>query len=402
MVLAAHDFGAAAYECYTIAEQWDPRDRRWPYFRAVYLAQVDPQAAVSLFRRTIDLSSQELCVEPRFRLADTLLQLQQPEEARKYYAEVLDIRSDFLPAHLGMGKLLFSQGDWKGCLPYLERASKGPHTRKLACRLLSLAYSRLAAAAARNNGSSANPEVRIWKIRMVQAQHNAKTFPDDLPHPDSLLTEIEKYAVGRTYRMRHVDHLISLHRFREAAAILQDLLKQYPEDSWLHYCLGNALGRQKKIAEAKKAFKKALAIKPQMVQPHFMLGMTALLEAEEALRHGRDSRGASRHFREAETYFRKVVRLKRDHAPAYNRLGYCCLVQNKPSEGLDYARKALVCQPEDIGSRLLLADLLLRVGEDAQAFFQLSQTISRIPDLKDQAEPQLSLCLAVGRSLLWK
>jgi tetratricopeptide (TPR) repeat protein len=183
---------------------------------------------------------------------------------------------------------------------------------------------------------------------------------------------------------------------------LQDLVKQYPEDSWLHYCLGNALGQQKKIAEAKKAFQKALAIKPQMVQPHFQLGMSALLEAEEPLRLGKDCREASKHFREAETYFRKVVRLKPDHAPAYNRLAYCSLVQNKPSEGLDYARKALVCQPEDIGSRLLLADLLLRVGEDVQGFFQLNQTISRIPDLKDQAEPQLLLTLAVGRSLLWK
>jgi tetratricopeptide (TPR) repeat protein len=384
MLLHIHEFIPQAGYCYQMASQLDPKDRRWPYYQAIHLAKENPESAIPLLQRAIELSWDE-GIDPRLRLAETLLALNRTGEAEKFFRQVLRVQPYNQPAHLGMGKLCVARRDFKSSLPYLQSATAGPETRKHAYQLLGIVYSRL--------GS---------EKEAARAQQQAKHLPDDAPRFDKLLHELEKHAVGRQYRLRYVEHLLNLKRQREAALVLRDLVRKYPDDGRVHFWLGNVLGGQKKYDEARQAFQTALRKNPKMIRPLYGLGFIAMLEGEAAL-GGKDSaQAAFKKLSEAAGYFDKVTRLKPDHALAHYRLGYCYELQHKEAAALQAYRTALRCKPEDGRTHVKVAGLLLQRGRDAEALVHIQYAISYTPDLTADTRPLQMLARVVGRTLLWK
>jgi Flp pilus assembly protein TadD len=162
--------------------------------------------------------------------------------------------------------------------------------------------------------------------------------------------------------------------FRKAIALKPDLAEAYSN-------LGDALNDRGRHAEAEAACRKAIALKPDDAKAFNNLGIALdgqekHVEAEAACRKaialkpdlaeaytnlgialGRQGRHV-----EAETAYRKVIALKPDDAKAYYNLGYALVDQGKHVEAEAAFRKAVALKPDEARAYLGLGHALRRQG----------------------------------------
>jgi tetratricopeptide (TPR) repeat protein len=110
--------------------------------------------------------------------------------------------------------------------------------------------------------------------------------------------------------------------------------------------------------------------------------------AEKANRFG-DQELLVAGFQAAAPYFRKVIRLKSDHAQAHLRLGEWHKMENREAEAWKEFETALQCQPDLAEAHTALAELLLARGRNAEALEHLDHGL-----LFSHKDPKLLQLLA--------
>ena len=346
MVLQVHQFRAESVVCLSRAEQLDPHDARWPYYQAIAVRRADPELAIAHLRRAVATGTQH--EEPRFLLAELLVQCGQLDEAESLFRAILRREPDNSRAHLGLAQTAFERDDLPLCLEHLRQATDDPHTRKAAHTFLAEVQQR--------RGDRAAAE---------KALRDGQNLPDDVPWPDPLYDTVRELAVGYLEVITRAAALLQQNQADQAIPLLQRAAEDNPEASWPCVLLGRGWIRKGQFAAAEKALREAIRRAPDSVQGHFYLGVVLTEQ---------------KHLAAAIAYFRKAAELKPDHALAWYNLGFCRKQLGERDGACEAFEKAIACKPQFAEARINLGELLVEEGKWDAAEEQLRQGVQLSPN----------------------
>lgn len=119
-LLLAHNCRPEAVVCFERAQEFDPREFRWPYYLGYIHEVVDLQAAVKDYRSALERDPHYLSA--RIRLARVLMRLNRFGEAKQQ----LDAAAEFMPQSpyvlLEQGRFAAAQGEYQQARQFLEAA----------------------------------------------------------------------------------------------------------------------------------------------------------------------------------------------------------------------------------------------------------------------------------------
>jgi tetratricopeptide (TPR) repeat protein len=192
---------------------------------------------------------------------------------------------------------------------------------------------------------------------------------------------VECYAAARALRPALAGALavalVRAGRKDEGLELYQRLVKDDPDNPWLHAFHGYVLRTQGRLREAEAAYREALRLDPRDAASLNNLGMAL---------------GDQRRLPEAEETFRRLLQIKAD-ARTYNNLGAILLMQRRFPDAESAFREAVRLQPEGDAfalNNLGLALLGQRRFREAEA--PLRQATRRNPNLAS-AQQNLSMAL---------
>jgi tetratricopeptide (TPR) repeat protein len=346
MVLLAHQFRPESMVCLARAEQLDPHDARWPYYQALAVRRSDPESAIAHLRRAVAAGTEHK--EPRFLLAELLVQCGQLEEAETLFRALLRQEPGNSRANLGLAQIAFERGDLSVCQEHLQQATDDPHSRKAAHTFLAEVQQL------RGDGAAAEKTLR-----------DGQNLPDDLPWPDPLYDAVRGLAVGYLEVITRAAALLQENRAEEAIPLLQHAAEDNPQSSWACVLLGRAWIRTGNLAAADKALRESVRRAADSVEGHFYLGVV-LSEQND--------------FAAAIPYFRKATDLKPDYALAWYNLGFCRKQQGDRAGACVAFEKAIACKPQFAEARINLGELLADDGKLDAAQEQLRQGVQLSPN----------------------
>ncbi|MBD8897762.1 tetratricopeptide repeat-containing sulfotransferase family protein [Rhodanobacter sp. DHG33] len=197
----------------------------------------------------------------------------------------------------------------------------------------------------------------------------------------------------------------------EAARSYRQAIALKPDHLEAHYLLGNVLGAQGQLTEAAGSFRHALAIKPDFVEAHARLGHTLMAirqprEAEAHFLHVLSARpdDANTHnslgiayrelarLPEAEACYRRALALKPDYAEAHNNLGNALRDQGRRSEAESSYRQALAIHDRFAEPHFNLGNILRDQQRLPEAEDSYRRALAIKPDYL-MALNNLGLCL---------
>jgi len=351
MVLFAHDLHAESLVCLERAERLQPAEARWPYYQGLILLLREPAAALAPLRRAAARGGANLA--PRLRLAEALLAEDRLDEAEPLFRDLREAYPSDARVRLGLGLIAYRRGQLRQSLPDLHAAADDPpaedrpRAEREARAALAEVYQRLGEADAAE----------------TERRRVADLHPDP-PWPDPLLEDVERLRTGLAQRLELADQLIGRERPAEAAAVLREAMRDYPDSDRVHLDLGRALILLKDLDGAESQLRQALRLNPGSVAGHFFLGGVLALKKDDA--------GAA-------DCFRKVIELKPSHALAHYDLGLCLRRQNDTAGAAEEFRTALRCQPNMTDAHVALAELLLGQGQPAEARPHLEDALRLAP-----------------------
>jgi Flp pilus assembly protein TadD len=351
MVLEAHLFEAEADRCFAEAARLDPDEPRWPYFRGLYALKFHTGDALPLLRRAAacpGAGGQGPLL--RLRLAETLLERGELEEAEAEFREVWRRRPGDPRTAFGLGVTVLARGDRKAAAGFLETARGSPSVRKRATAQL--------AAVARAGGDFP---------RAAGLEKEAAALPPDpLAWPDPFVDQIVALQVGPRFRQEQLARLEQDGRYAEAAELYLKEVEERPS-ARAYVAAGLNLARIHEYDRAVKVLREAVRRSPDSPQAQFTLGLVLFNRAEKAWRERQGAPQAQQEFREAVVYLERATALKQDHARAYLICGLALHYLGDPAGAAAALRKGVDCRPGDIDLQLSLGEVLLDAGQLAQA-----------------------------------
>jgi tetratricopeptide (TPR) repeat protein len=347
MVLTSHVFGEQALACFVQAERLEPRNPRWPYHQGLIQLASDPPASLPQIRRAVELNG-DRADGPRLRLAELYLRLGEDEKAREQFRILLERDPRHARARLGMARLHFQAGDLDECRVHLADALDHPLTRKSALALSAAVHQRAG-------------DARAAKQDLAQALD----LPDDLEWPDDFVAEAARFKVGEAVRLQAAGRLLDQEHGAEAVALLQALVRDYPQSARGWALLGWAELKRNRLAEAEAALQNALSLNPRGAESRVHLGV---------VRHQAKDRRA------AVALFRQALADKPDCLPAHFNLGLTLEEEGDHTAAITAFEDALRCQPLHAAAHAHLGELLLRQKRTAEAVTHLQQALDLRPD----------------------
>ncbi len=245
MVLQAHQLDAEAEAAYVEASRLAPAGFRWVYLRGVLADAHDPVAAVSLYRRAVELDPRY--APARVRLAAALEKVGLAAEADTHYAEAARLEPDNAVAHLGLGRLALARGEVDGAVGHLERAyGLSPETQAIVATL----------ARARHRAGD-----RDGARRLAQA---ARSLPPMIHHRDPRRAEVDVLAVDSESFLRRSKTYRETGQLQPSLAELLRLLELAPGNAQAHFAAAGVYDRMNRPREAASSARRALEIDPDL------------------------------------------------------------------------------------------------------------------------------------------
>jgi tetratricopeptide (TPR) repeat protein len=346
MILLGHQFRPEAADCFTQAERLADKESQWPYLHAVAVQRIDPETAVAELQRALERGGDEAAVA-QLRLAELLLEQGRLEEAESEFRAALKANPDDARAHLGLGRVENQRDDPAASLADLQRAAADPHARKAAALLMAEVHQRLGDAAA------AEQDLRT-----------ANDLPADAPWPDPLVQEASGAATGQLVLLARANQLLMEDHVMEAVALLQQILRDYPEADRAWFLLGKGLMRENNLAGAEAALREATRLAPAADEYQYDLGTVLFARRQPAA---------------AAKCFRKATELKPDFARAYYNLGHCLKQLGDRDGAMTAFRNAVRSEPRLAAAHANLGELLAQEGRTDEALAHLRQAVQYEP-----------------------
>jgi serine/threonine-protein kinase len=197
---------------------------------------------------------------------------------------------------------------------------------------------------------------------------------------------VESHSAARALRPDLGIHLAEAlredGRTDEAAALLQVLLREQPENPHLFNRLGYQLAQQGRYAEAAAAFLEATRLQPNEPTAHSNLAAALYYQGK---------------VKEAEAPCREALRLRPRFATAYNNLGSALHGQRKFKEAAEAFRAVLQLQPDDPTAHNNLGNALRDQGKAVEAAAAYREALRLQPNLPEAHNNLGSLLRDGGR-----
>ncbi len=233
-ILFVHELYGDAAAIFAEAAKLDPQQPRWPYFHAISLADSKLDASAPLLLQAAALTH-DAVPAPRCRLAETLLECGQIDEAEQNFRTVLEHFPGDPRALLGLGRIALLRADFPLSVEALEASARtAPNVRETQV-LLATAYQRLGRekeAAAAVRASSGLPAKADW--------------------PDPFLAEVMQFRLGKEADLKEAQRLLDRAQWSAVITFMADKLPRYEDDPRAWRLVGAAYLRQEKYAEAER------------------------------------------------------------------------------------------------------------------------------------------------------
>jgi tetratricopeptide (TPR) repeat protein len=192
---------------------------------------------------------------------------------------------------------------------------------------------------------------------------------------------IECYTAARSLRRDLGDALanalLQAGRTDDGLLLYAQMVRDNPDNPWLHFRRGNALSMLNRHAEAEPEFRALIALKPDFADGYFNLGITLIhqnrpAEAEKAFRTTLGLRTeypeallmlgntllAQHQYEKAEMAYRRALKLRPRYAIGFINLGKALLSQNRLEDAEAAYRTAFELDPEDYQAAVNLSVVL--------------------------------------------
>ena len=294
-LLRACDYVPEGIVCFAQAERLAPNDPRWAYLQGEgHHIRGQAQEALPHLRRAAQLCDQQKAnlLAPRLRLAEALLATGHYDEAAAHLARAQEIEPDHPSVHWNLAQLSSARQEWDTCRSHLLRCVHSPFTEKKACNLLAAICSRLGD-----------------KHAAGQFQQRAAAAPADVSWPDPWVENCLGLSVGKPARFRYIGQLQAQGLFREAIALLQELLTEGP-DYRAYVLLGKELAKID-LAAAEQTLRTAIELSPKNVDAYYLLSKVLWTQAEQRWHAGAATEALAL-FRAAAEQARQAIERKPD------------------------------------------------------------------------------------------
>ncbi len=380
-VFLANDMEEESLVCFAEAERLDPSNPRWPYYQGgIWLNRGQQEAALPYLERAAErgaVADPENQV-PRLFLGETLLTLGRVEDAEDQFRQVQARQPGDPRVHFDLALAASARQDWRTSRDHLLRCRNSPSARQKASVQLAGVYQRL--------GEPAEAE----KYRQL-----AQRLPPDGDWSDPYLTEELRWAVKKKSRYRLSESLEAAGQIREAAAVLQPLVEQYPDDYLPRLALGKLLAQLGEYRRAESLLRETLHLSPDKVQAHYYLSLVLYSQAEDVRKRGGDRDRADSLYRQAMEAARQTLAVKPDYGFAYMPLGLSLKRLGQRPAALDALRKAVHRNPEYAELHFYLGEMLAEDGLRSEAREQLEQAVQMAPPNADWRPTALALVAAM-------
>lgn len=193
-------------------------------------------------------------------------------------------------------------------------------------------------------------------ILLCLVRPNAKAATDaeidrllkKLPPPEKLVKRNEQVVrvtdpAMRDPLVKQIEAATNAGKSKRALELARQLAARYPSSAAANYYAGYFASGEKQLAEASAAFRRALAIQPQLVLAHLSLSFVEW-------RRG--------HYKDALHHIRKVTKLEPRAAAGWAVLSICAEANGQWQESVAAARRLVVLEPRQPAAwvRLALAE----------------------------------------------
>ena len=395
MAYDVNGFHQRAIAVYGQAAALAPGEFRWPYFRALLVAQ-----HVSDFEDALASVGDAIAIDDGYvpawlYRAEWLRELGRREVARDAYQRAVDLGAG-APATVGLARLYLDQGGFEEAVAILEPVNAATPDPRIEAQL-ARAYrglgrdedARIAAARAAGTAGSMHwidpllatrvPYIAGFSNRLLHAQNlvQAGRAEDALAIAEALVEERPDDAMA-TNTLVWANAV--LERFGTVKSLLWDSLDRFPDDPRLHRMLADAYGREGDHASARRHLEQAVAADPGNARALEDLGwLTARLGEREqgiaflerALANGAHEPkqvlyrlglldGAAERWERAAERFGDATRIDPAFTMAYVHLGRCLAESGdfeRAREALDWADRLGTHARERTSARRRLAEL---------------------------------------------
>jgi tetratricopeptide (TPR) repeat protein len=356
MTLIANGFREEALSCLSHAEQFDPKNPRWPYFRGIQLHLTRPKTGITSIERALVLAetpAQRAAIQ--FRLGLFLIEAGRLDEAEPHVQALTQIEPDSPRLHFLHGLMAMAREDRAAARMHLATLTENPFARERACNLLA------------SLADGDHEMTRAYQKKAAQA-------PPDIPWPDPIMTELAPLAKQRATRFTEIRGLASQRRFAEAIEKLQKLAS---ESSDLESCnkLAEVFFDLGEYAAAEEILHTVIQVDAADLEAQFRLGQCLLKRAEQRLQEPDGKASAFAMLREAVKAADVVLAVHRNQGNAHLLRGRALRRLGQTEECLRALRQAVLCRPEFAEAYVELGEALAEAGQLREALEHLEDAV---------------------------
>ncbi len=341
-----HVLHRPADQCYANAIALDPENFRWAYLSAYHAASTGHMPlAVQRYRqaRTLDPGYKALVV----RLADAFLDLNELDQARAAYEEVVNETGLEAAALYGLGQIALLQRDYEAAITYLNRSLK---TDPAASRV----HYALAQA-----------------LRAVKRNAEAKTHlalrGDALPTiRDPHIESLEAMKSGAHVHYLRAMKAVNRHDHEAARDHFALGLAKEPDNAIAMVSYARALYLTGQVTEARTTLERVITLQPDNTLGLFLLGILAEQGGDTA---------------RALEYYHQVLAHEQAHAGAHYYLGNHHFRQQKHRQAMTHYQQALASDARYSAAYTPYLGALLEAGaSDSMLMQTLKDAIQYFPE----------------------
>lgn len=257
------------------------------------------------------------------------------QEARKLYAQILQVDPNHPDANHNLGVIIIGSGKVKEALPYLEKAA------------------------------TLYPNVEQFRSTLSYAKKRCGEYNEE---EESLISRRDKRQNPPQKEINGILSLYNQNRLDEALWLIRQALALYPHYAFGYNLQGAILKALQRNKEAVSSYEKAISLKRDYPQALSNLGV-ALIELNR--------------YEEAIASYKKAILIDPNYPQAYSNLGNILRDTGKTEDAIEMYKKAISLKPDFALAHTNLGALMHDLGRLEEAIESSKTAISLDPYLSE-------------------